>query len=463
MRVTIRSFQEYLETVEPFKGISLFRGQANSAWIMLPKLFRQSNACEIEIEDLKNILATNSPIRQLFNKQHYGASTRLLDLTISPLAALFFALDDISQKESDGKVFILSCESEILVDDPRITDFLKIIANKKLEDIPNNMVEFSFSDHIIKYKTSFALSNERAFLQGGTALICGLSKENGRICRVNSHLCNNHVIGEIIIPHNIKDEIMSELQKLCFTYPVLYSQIGSMGTTSEIILEEVEFQIYQKPEFVKVVAEYKLNHLAFDRSALEKRIKELYKMLFKLYGKNARVFTTIFFNDIDKTNKNWICQTRWTQNLPYIISWNPSYLKYRMNRMNEQVSVEVLIAHISPIVEEAKCLLLDIIKISMLPSYEICKHYIDFSDKSSNLVKGILDTPYSRPEAEKLALDSIGFVHSVDLIIQQMLLLYNRNPKDTSLNYWNLDFIKNSISWVASKTLCKRKMPDNFN
>ena len=309
MQFTIRSFQEYLETVEQFRGSFLFRGQANSSWNMLPKLFRQKNASEIEIEDLKSVLETNNPIRELFNKQHYGAATRLLDLTVSPLAALFFALDDISQKESDGIVLILSRESEISVDDPRISEFLKAIANNKLEEIPSGIVEFSFTDHIIKYETNFALSNDRAFLQGGTVLICGLSKQNDRVCRVNSQLSSDIVIGKVIIPSYIKNEIMCELQKLCYTFPVLYSQIETMETISEIIFEEAEFHIYQKPEFYKVVAAYKLNYLAFNRIALEKRIKELYKMLFKSFGKNARVFTTIFFDDIDKTNKNWICQT----------------------------------------------------------------------------------------------------------------------------------------------------------
>ena len=113
--------------------------------------------------------------------------------------------------------------------------------------------------------------------------------------------------------------------------------------------------------------------------------------------------------------------------------------------MNEQVSVEVLLAHISPIVNEAKYLLLNIIKVSKLPPEEIHKNYAGFAEMSSSLVKRILDTPYSTPEAEKLALDSIGFVHSVDLIIRQTLLLYNRNPNDTSLAYWNNDFIKYSI------------------
>lgn len=451
MQFTIRSFQEYLETVEPFRGGFLFRGQANSSWNMLPKLFRQENACEIEIEDLKSIFETNNPIRQLFNKQHYGAATRLLDLTVSPLSALFFAIDDASQTEADAIVYILSRESEISVDDPRITEFLHVIAQNDLAATTDGLAEFAFTDHIIKYETSLALSNERAFLQGGTALLCGLSKENDRVCRVNSHLCGNHIMGEIIIPSYIKNEIMCELQKLCYTHPVLYSQIETMGTTSEIILEEVEFHIYQKPEFSKVVAEYKLNHLAFNRIALEKRITELYKMIFESYGKNARVFTTIFFDDIDKTNKNWICQTRWTEKSSCILNWNPSYLKYRLNRMNEQVSVEVLLAHISPIVEEANYLLLDIIKVSKLPPEKIHENYINFAEKSMNLVKRILDSPYSTPEVEKLALDSIGFVHSVDLIIQQMLLLYDRNPKDASLTYWNTDFIKNSI--VCAKKL----------
>lgn len=100
-----------------------FRGQKNVAWDVRPSIFRDDNlACEhimIAQAQRQNPVefrecVTNFEI--LTKLQHYGLGTRLLDVTLNPLVALFFATEPSSefvknsngqytQKEHDGSVY----------------------------------------------------------------------------------------------------------------------------------------------------------------------------------------------------------------------------------------------------------------------------------------------------------------------------------------------------------------------
>lgn len=91
-------------------GTWLFRGQADSTWDLVPGLLRK-NACsnpkkfeEYMIQDMRDSLRgrTAFPDRLLKDDdfilgfaQHYGVKTRLLDWSVDPMIALYFALSGI--------------------------------------------------------------------------------------------------------------------------------------------------------------------------------------------------------------------------------------------------------------------------------------------------------------------------------------------------------------------------------
>ena len=90
---------EMLEQENLNNSMWFFRGQKCDQWSVIPSVFR-GDSLSVERDTIGDALRRNpfefrnmSEFEVLTKLQHYGLSTRLLDVTLNPLVALFFATE----------------------------------------------------------------------------------------------------------------------------------------------------------------------------------------------------------------------------------------------------------------------------------------------------------------------------------------------------------------------------------
>ncbi len=116
-QTTITSVAELLDALRQHSAneIIWYRGHTSSGWDLLPSIARPPRSIDAELTVLKRFKQNAYPFLSsppstewewLFLMQHYGAPTRLLDWTESPLIGLYFAVDD-HESTQDGCVWAL--------------------------------------------------------------------------------------------------------------------------------------------------------------------------------------------------------------------------------------------------------------------------------------------------------------------------------------------------------------------
>lgn len=265
MQITSRadSVNKFLQIIFERKKqayITCYRGQSNRRWSIKPSVMRGLRA-NAERQILSELLA-EAPAefhndRLMFDKlvraQHYGLPTRLLDVTLNPLVALFFACyedtpNESTEKVNDGVVhsFYISQERERFADSDtislicnlaRTTDaekeemrkFIKapegspseMIENFQKLDSAKRLIQFVRTEkpyftndvnprHLLKYYFIHPNKNNRRIIaQSGAFIAAGLLayKSPGE----NN---NGFTTDKIIIPSDAKATILEELDAL---------------------------------------------------------------------------------------------------------------------------------------------------------------------------------------------------------------------------------------------------------
>ena len=106
---------------EPKEGHTrFFRGHGDESWQMLPSIYRETYLIENEDKIIKDALTycpddflpSDTLFEKLVKLQHYGYSTRLLDLTTNALVALYFSAWNKDHHDKNGELIILDIPDE---------------------------------------------------------------------------------------------------------------------------------------------------------------------------------------------------------------------------------------------------------------------------------------------------------------------------------------------------------------
>ena len=245
MEAVIDSISSLLEALKSTFGPSetiWYRGHADKAWELIPSLARQERGLQAEqtlIKRFKQSAASFTVDRPetewdwLFLMQHYGAPTRLLDWSESPLVGLYFAVAAEEHSEADACLWCL---------EPIKLNELANISPTYESDIPcfdiDDVLELYLPDAVIREQTS------RLKPAAGIALrrFARLTAQLGvfTITHRDQHAIESVGSGEhihkLVIPKERKASILAELEHLRVSKLTLFPELESVaGIAKEFI------------------------------------------------------------------------------------------------------------------------------------------------------------------------------------------------------------------------------------
>ena len=119
---SVSDLSKILQTLgEPKEGHTrFFRGHGDEDWKLLPSIYRETYLIENEDKIIKDALTycpddflpSDTLFEKLVKLQHYGYSTRLLDLTTNALVALYFAAWNKKYHDKNGELIIFDIPSK---------------------------------------------------------------------------------------------------------------------------------------------------------------------------------------------------------------------------------------------------------------------------------------------------------------------------------------------------------------
>ena len=452
MKITvINSYDEYVSYVENYKNRYYFRGQANTEWDIDPTLFRKEykDLLDKEAKTIRDEVAVSKMdvIPTVFKLRHYGTPTRICDLTVSPLSALFFSTEDRDQQNKDGVVYVFDKTKSTSFQSREMDVFSKaMISNDlKVSELTTDFLtaeevrKILSQNYIIEYDFRFSYTNSRAILQGGTALLFGFTCKGDDILPIGHSCIDNLIVEKIIIPVTIKNEVVAKLEKIGFTKHILYQTFERAFTSYDFNITREKFDLYRRAGFNKIVANYKVDNISVNREELAKWIFHIYDKLFHKYGLNARIWLYFYYDENDLVEGNFICITEWERNTPFKIKWTKDYYMKRMSYINEQISSKEVIDRFSSLIEEVNVAYKKINACVSESNYslkalinEIEKHKIQVKE-SSHKVDEITKGNF---EIERYSEAAYSYIKDVERLIDEMLLYHGRGEKEQFLRYW---------------------------
>ena len=228
------SVERYLNLIKRYDGYSekYYRGQLEKYTSIPPSIARDegylANESAIYCESIKmkekEFALLNSPIEKLSKMQHYGIPTRLVDVTIDPLYALYFAVEDIDDSSSGNVLVYLTKGHDVESERVRVLSLIATLSSLTLDEViseysrlygislsAEQVLAYSNEPVFIRHSENLKRYNERLHSQRGAFLICGNTVRGKKIQRELKSLDSIKPVIVIRIPYEYKKQIKDEL------------------------------------------------------------------------------------------------------------------------------------------------------------------------------------------------------------------------------------------------------------
>lgn len=270
------SVKEYLKIIKKYDDYpeKYFRGQLEKYTTIPPSIARDNGYTSSEsaiYNDCINMGLTNfegldMPLERLAKMQHYGVPTRLVDVTIDPLVALFFAVEN-TKDTSPGVVYLYlhcglapdSITAKVLSVLPTLDNLSVLNIRETVQKIfhetisDDDVVAIASNPAIIKYSVALQKSNPRLYHQKGTFLICGNEFLNGAFSKTLRSLDVFTPCAIIRVPYEYKQTVKDELDyKYKISSPILFPELPSVADYIKEKYREKEFSPKGKYHIIKV-------------------------------------------------------------------------------------------------------------------------------------------------------------------------------------------------------------------
>lgn len=243
---------------------TFYRGQANAQWRIEPSILR----CEIDEGALYREYQSKLSGKNLFDQfaylQHYGTGTRLIDFTMNPDVALYFACSKETMSDSALYLYIYDAHCAEWIDTIIFTEIMQIkgfntlkiseFSNRLFQKYPELHKRFSraseldlflmgYLDHgyMVYPGNGSEATNLRIKRQEGVFFICGVQFTENITDRMrvesqagkNEFICHSvsipdslkegsHCLVKIIINKSLKTKILEQLKGKEITYEYLF-------------------------------------------------------------------------------------------------------------------------------------------------------------------------------------------------------------------------------------------------
>lgn len=204
--IVVNTFTEFQEQLSGIRRTCLCRGNGNASYVLTPSLFRYAGSSDVDKIESEmmwffKIQAKahlqrfpESEMEWLTIARHHGLPTRLLDWSLSPLVACFFAVS--RRPDTDGVVFLYDID---------VFEKEEAIDLKKLK-----VITAFFPSHTEKRLTA----------QSGMFTVHP----------TNQQTLHSSKLTKIIIPKTAKQDIMTLLVKFGIHHATLFPDLDGLSS-----------------------------------------------------------------------------------------------------------------------------------------------------------------------------------------------------------------------------------------